>query len=337
MDAKITKKRLGRMLSYDWIKIIAVAAALIFGWVLIFTMTATRITSAQQFTVYNYMNNATFTTTGFGNFLDKAEKDGVFSYEILETTTLDLAATPDNATMLLETRIATYEGDVVLVADVGNPMLGYKEDEETGEKICDYTYTDTFVLNYRYTLFNLDREDPDGYFKQMENFLIEYYGADWKNAALKNSVVEKKFRARVEDDKRFKKETQIQEGLKDEKERIENYRAALIRFYELLEKGIVSLVSIDAKTDGVHVQGTYFINICPTEATADLVNITGYYSEYYDDATGKKESKLTAENMCVAFMNIFEDDYDLSEGFQYEDLVFTVYMVDSYLDESKLS
>ncbi len=331
MDAKITKKRLGRMLSYDWIKIIAVAAALIFGWVLIFTMTATRITSAQQFTVYNYMNNATFTTTGFGNFLDKAKKDGVFSYEILETTTLDLAATPDNATMLLETRIATYEGDVVLVADIGNPALGFKEDEQTGEKIFDYTYTDTFAANYRYTLFDLDKDSPNGYFKQMENFLIEYFGTDWKNGALKKSVVEKNFRNRVEDDKRFKKETQIKAGLKDEEKRLESYRKALVRFYELLEEGIVTFVNTDVQTKDVSVKGTYFINICPTEKTEDLVNITGYYVPYYDDATGKQETKLTAENMCVAFMNIFEDDYDLSAGFQYEDLVFTVYMVDSCL------
>ena len=54
MDAKITKQRLGRLLSYDWIKIIALAVAAIVVWSLIFTMTATRITAAQQFSVFNY-------------------------------------------------------------------------------------------------------------------------------------------------------------------------------------------------------------------------------------------------------------------------------------------
>ena len=58
MDAKITKQRLGGMLSYDWFKIVAVAAAVILGWSLVLTMTATRITPAQQFTVFNhYANN----------------------------------------------------------------------------------------------------------------------------------------------------------------------------------------------------------------------------------------------------------------------------------------
>ena len=44
MDAKITKKRLNILLSYDWIKIILLAVAAILVWSLIFTMTATRVT-----------------------------------------------------------------------------------------------------------------------------------------------------------------------------------------------------------------------------------------------------------------------------------------------------
>ena len=37
MDAKITKTRLAQMLSYDWLKIVGCALAVIFVWVLIFT------------------------------------------------------------------------------------------------------------------------------------------------------------------------------------------------------------------------------------------------------------------------------------------------------------
>lgn len=337
MDAKITKKRLSRMLSYDWIKILVLAAVLIFVWVLIFMMTATRITPAQQFTVYNYMNNESFMATGFEDFLGKAHSKGVFSYEVLETTTLDLAANKDYAATLLDSRIATYEGDVILVADAGNPALGYEEDEKTGEKIYKYSYAETFAMNYPYTLFDLDFENANGYFKQMENFLQTYYGADWKEGTLKKDVVEKKFRARVEDDKRFKKEAQIKAGIKDEEKRIEKYRDTLIRFYELLEKGYVSFVPVSIETEDGMIEGTYFINICPTEATADLARITGYYGDYYDEETGNWKMAYTAKDMCVGFLNVFGEDYDLNEGFQYEDLVFTVYMVDTFLDESKAS
>ena len=57
MDAKITKTRLSRLLSYDWLKIVGVIAGVILVWSLIFTMTATRITPAQQFHVLNYVGN----------------------------------------------------------------------------------------------------------------------------------------------------------------------------------------------------------------------------------------------------------------------------------------
>lgn len=37
MDAKITKQRLGLLLSYDWIKIIGICAAAVLVWALLFT------------------------------------------------------------------------------------------------------------------------------------------------------------------------------------------------------------------------------------------------------------------------------------------------------------
>ena len=59
------------MLSYDWIKMVLVAAAIIVAWTLIFTMTATRITPAQQYTVFNYEGNRPFNTFlfSFAQFL----------------------------------------------------------------------------------------------------------------------------------------------------------------------------------------------------------------------------------------------------------------------------
>ena len=62
MDAKITKLRLSRMLSYDWLKIVGTAVGVIIVWVLIFTMTATRITPAQTFTIANYLGNNAMST-----------------------------------------------------------------------------------------------------------------------------------------------------------------------------------------------------------------------------------------------------------------------------------
>ena len=54
MDAKITKSRLGLLLSYDWIKIIGICVAAVLVWTLLFTTLATRATSGQIFEIYAY-------------------------------------------------------------------------------------------------------------------------------------------------------------------------------------------------------------------------------------------------------------------------------------------
>ena len=50
MDAKITKQRLGLLLSYDWIKIIGICAAAVLVWALLFTTMATRATTSKRST-----------------------------------------------------------------------------------------------------------------------------------------------------------------------------------------------------------------------------------------------------------------------------------------------
>ena len=62
MDNKITKKRLAEMLSYDWIKFIALGLAAVFVWLMIFTFTATKITTTQSFAIFNHKSNATLTS-----------------------------------------------------------------------------------------------------------------------------------------------------------------------------------------------------------------------------------------------------------------------------------
>ena len=52
MDAKITKERLGLLLSYDWIKIACICIAAVAAWLLLFTSTATRPTRGQAFELY---------------------------------------------------------------------------------------------------------------------------------------------------------------------------------------------------------------------------------------------------------------------------------------------
>ena len=78
MDAKITKERLNRILSYDWLKIVGLAVVAIIVWTLVFTTSATRITPAQQFTVINYFGNVSTLHTTLSTDVNKAFQDGTF-------------------------------------------------------------------------------------------------------------------------------------------------------------------------------------------------------------------------------------------------------------------
>ena len=240
MDAKITKKRLGHMLSYDWVTIIIAAVAAIIVWSLVFTMTATRITAAQQFTVFNYMGNLSFSNTNFYEVYGKAFTDGEFSAEVLELEDFDLPMQKEVASTLLEGHIGTNNGDLVFAANIFNEESQTYKDPVTEEE-KHYTYLEEFLRGYRYHLFNLDPASENNYFKLMENYLNEYFEGGYENGTLNKAKAEADFRARIKanKDKRYKKEEQILVGLEKDYERLEKYRDALVEMNGYLEKGYV--------------------------------------------------------------------------------------------------
>ena len=128
MDARITKKRLGQMLSYDWIKIIACVVAGIVLWSLIFTTTATRLNPAQTFTVYAYMGTAPADkfSAKISSRTALAEK---FSYDVIETSVVDLTAAGDQAYTLLEARSGVQEGNAAFVSSMEISGAKYKNDQ----------------------------------------------------------------------------------------------------------------------------------------------------------------------------------------------------------------
>ena len=170
MDAKITKLRLSRMLSYDWLKIVGTAAAAIVVWVLIFTMTATRITSAQTFTVANYLGNNTL-SSGFTKAFNNAYANSVFTGEIIEFGVVDLTTAGDYAGQVLEARVTTEEGDVMFVSQQPNPDTAYtvQTTNENGETVDEtkygHTYLESFLAGYRWNLHDLNLENENSFFK----------------------------------------------------------------------------------------------------------------------------------------------------------------------------
>ncbi|MBQ9714095.1 MAG: hypothetical protein IJV83_05450 [Clostridia bacterium] len=339
MDAKITKTRLSRMLSYDWLKILFSAAALIVVWVLIFTMTATPITPSQKFTVMNYVGNTAFDDDFFEHY-KKALSNGVFSYEVIEGNSEDLTGDESMVGSLLQARTAIEEGDVIFVANqADHRSLEVQEtvDETTGEVVENYVYTYTylqaFVSGWYYKIYDVKK-----YLEEMDAFLAQYYeGGDWKTpAALNEEKVKEDFNARTKKDKRFKKSAARRQGEKDEVERIKKYRDALVKFHWYLQEGVVALEETTIENffgEGEDFTGTFSINLCPTEgmmvgddfAMGELKNMVGCKPIVYEDGI-PAYGDVTAENMNVCF---FRFD-GVADSFEYESLLYTVNVIDSY-------
>ena len=334
MDAKITKSRLSGMLSYDWLKIVLGAVALIFVWSLIFTMTATRITPAQQFTVFNYLGNCSFGSTNFNELYAKAFQENVFSYEVLEINDNDLTIDKSSAYTIMEARTATGEGDVIFVADVDNTDT--KTEAEDGTVSYEYTYLETLVRRYGHCLYDLNPENENSFFGKMESYLNGFYQGDWtKKENLDKSAVEAQFRARVKKDKRYKTEKQRIQGVADDIDRIEKYRDALEDFYGYLEAGVVSFTTTvfsDREQDENTYypdDGIYSVNLCPNGQMEGLKKYVGYYEEVTDE-NGDTHYPITAANMNVAFFHFNE----VEEGFQYESLLFVNFIIENSLAET---
>ncbi|MBO5736750.1 MAG: hypothetical protein J6S04_02970 [Clostridia bacterium] len=328
MDAKITKERLSRMLSYDWLKIVGAAVAAILVWSLVFTVSATRITPAQQFTAINYFGNVGAMNTKFSETMNSAYNNGVFSYEVIELTEVDVGGNAEYGSTLMETRVATSEGDVVFVPNIINEEISY---ELNGEKVYD-TYVQTLVRHYGYALMNLNPEKEDGFFKSMERYVNHYYDGDYKNGTLDETVVRKDFLARIEKnkDKRFKKSADIEKGVKDEVVRIQKYRDALVEFYGYIDSGLVQFETTTvldyetyAKDGTMFYNDIYTINLCPNSDTMPKLKDVVAYMQTVESEEGETQNLLCADNMHVALMK-FDD---VEEGFQYESLLYVNYVI----------
>jgi len=326
MDAKITKKRLTHLLSYDWIKIVGFAVAAIIVWSLIFTMTATRMRPSQQFTVFNHQANTTFTDK-FTNEYYKTLNKGVYSYEVIELNTNDLAANAEYAHTLFEARLSTDEGDIMFIPNVPDES---SKKVENGQTIYKYNQLQTFMRGYARFVY-----DVDAYLNGLEGYLNGFYDNGYETGTLNKEKVETAFRtrARANKDKRFKKEAEIKKGIEQDIVRIQKYRDALVRFYELIDGGYIEYtqVSLTKEEYGIDLSGNYALNICPNEEKAEGIKERVCYATKTVDENGKESTLLTAENMNVMFFKTS----GVENGFQYEALLYLVNFVDNCLTKTK--
>ena len=346
MDAKITKTRLVQMLSYDWIKIIAAALAVIIFWVFIFTWSATRITNTQKFVIHNYFGVSLgdgYYTAGYNTF----GKGKVFSYEVFETENVNLNQGSDVSYQLLEGRYAVGEMDVIIMADITNPDAYFDKDGnqlyevKEGIEYTQKSYLETFSRSsyFKGTTRLDDADGKDGFFTQMKTYLSKFYTvvseaektfgttvltvADFDENSLDEQKVKDLFtaRANANKDKRFKTEAEWQKGYKDEIARIQSYQKAYEEFFSYLEKGYIALTpwNYASTTPLFKTGGVYSINLCPNEDLMGDLKKDFFYR--LQDADKKYYS--TAKDMNIVFMELDELDPD----FKYENLLLVNQMI----------
>jgi len=336
MDAKITKKRLSQMLSYDWLKIIGFVVGAIVVWSLIFTMTATRITPAQQFTVMNY--KGTTLTSAFSNRYYDLGRQGVFSHEVIELTTVDSTTGGDEmVNTLLDSRLQTDEGDVLFAAHTKNPSASYTV--EGSEEKQYYTYLETFLRGYY--LYSLSLEDTldsegnlleKGLITRMTEYVNGYYGGDYKTGELDKAKVEKDFKKRIKkkDDKRFKSDAEIKKGVKKEYERIEKYRDGLINFLDYLEKGYIAYQKNEVKITETYTRQITTLNMCPDENVMGKLKEEVYYMDKRNANDPNDPEKMSDVDTALNINLVFLTTPKMEKQFQYESILYVNALVERY-------
>ncbi len=331
MDAKITKKRLSKLLAYDWLKIVGLAVAVIVFWNLIFTMTATRIRPSQQFSVFNHYANRPF-SDDFYVELGNALRGEVFSYEVIETTNNDLTTAGEYTRTLTESRLATNEGDVIFVPNIPDADAVY---EENGETKYQSNYLQTFLRSYGVYLYDLDPEKKNGYFYALKAYLNDYYVEGYANAeSLDEAKVEKDFRdrVRVNGDKRFRSEQQLVKGAENEVARVKKYRDALVKLESYLASGLVEFTDVTLYNgDGSSLyEGKFALNLCPNKETMGDLKKQFSYQITEKDEEGKDRVRITAENMHVMFFKTAGTE----KSFEYESLLYVVNLIEKCKTEA---
>lgn len=337
MDARITKKRLGVMLSYDWIKIIALAAAVILFWTFMFSWTATKLTAAQEFTIFSY--RGTYVGEAFTTSSAKLKKEGVFSYDIQKVSAQDITLGGSEMEQVMEARLSTGEGDVAFVPDTlegVSETLKFKAEDGT-----EYTptYLEQFVNRYVSSIAEL-ADETKGLLARTKAYLDPLYGGNaTADAVMDEAAVEKEFRARIKrlKDKRFKKQSEIKAGLEQEKARVrmifENYH----EFTGYLADGTVEFVHVDVclwDMDGnAHTRsGKYAINISPNKDSRVRELAYYYRKDVETDELGVEHEHdvPTSENMTLVVLDVFRGDYAKYGYGIFETLSYVNYIVRNY-------
>lgn len=302
MDARITKQRLGNLLSYDWLKMLGLIAAAVAVLYVLFVMIATRPTIAQVYTVYTYSG----LKIGKDSRSLVKNLDGTFSYDILE---VEMQNFEDStmAAQALAARRGMLEGDAVIAAN-------YTEED-------DMTPFERIASNY--SSYNEETGTCDGYYEipaflaETEAYLQDYFGTELKGEPDERAV-KSSFDRIAATDKRFKTDAQRGAGLAEERARVKALRENYLIVKAAFADG--SLYTVDftfTRTNGDAEETTLYPFGIGLGNLSGLTDLFYYYSG----------ESATAKDLVLLFFNNGENHV---RDAKYENWAFLRYLLDTY-------
>lgn len=335
MDAKITKQRLGLLLSYDWIKIIGICAAAVLVWALLFTTMATRATNGQSFEMYLYPGVSLSSSVNVETLHTRDEND-VLSYDVLNFSSMTL----DSSAMdtVLSAHFSAGQGDVFFAPDT-------EPTKDEDGNITAYNGLDDFIGGYfsnaqwldpdlseehsKHTITNGSGETVgqfNNYFYDCAQYLNRFYNGDWKSGTLDEAAVRANFDERMKGDKRYKNEAQREAGRQKEIVRIQNLRDAF--------ENVLGWVSSDDENSPVRIKTTELSVILESGGEAqtvewnlsfDLSNID-HLTDFIGYPGGENGTRI-ADNLCMVVLNTGSSG---EEDLRYEPFMLLDYLVTTY-------
>lgn len=214
MDNRITKKRLNDMLSYEWILIVAISVAIVIVWELIFSVLSVKLTVGQQFKcLYDYEVDYAGS--------EKLSKD-LFEQDVLSPFVIESGREHlVNDDELINARLGTQDVDILFTSSAETD--GYRR---VNSYIDDFMYP---VYSYEELL-----KDAKDYLKSFLEY-DDLDATDFEN--LSEKKIEENFLIQYKKDNSYRTESQKQEGIKLEKERIKNLCKEVRDFETALEIG----------------------------------------------------------------------------------------------------
>lgn len=307
MDARITKKRLGIFLSYDWLKILGVIAAAVFVFIVLFTMVGTRPTVAQNYDIFGYGD---LNPGEDYNSIAGTLKDGKFSYDILEVGIQSFQST-DMGSLAFSARRGSLEGSALFVSD-------YTE-EENGRSdfasVCTMGLVGGGTASERMGLFY----DIPALLSDCEAYLARFFGEDWRTGDIDMGEVRACFLERNGNDKRFRSDAKKEEGILLEKERILRLRE---NYIYVKEKGFdCGNLPLTVHHTSFEAGGTAYSFDYPVGI--NLGKLSGINKLFfYRDA----EENVSTQQLTLLFF----DNGDRLKDLKYEDFALLRHLLETY-------